>query len=228
MQIFNKYKEKYGYAIIPLLSTFLLNDLVYWGGMAIAGNRYHFDLTTNLDRRIPFVPGFVYIYLICYLFWIVNYVLAAGNGKDYFYRYLSADLTARLICFLFCVFFPTTNTRPELVGNSLSVHLLGWLYSIDKPANLLPSIHCMNSWFCYIAVRGRKDIPRWYRIFSFVFAWLIGLSTVFIRQHVVLDIAAGFLLAELMWQFFGKTKYYKNVRQFYEKINGKIREKLLK
>ena len=44
MQIFNKYKEKYGYAIIPLLSTFLLNDLVYWGGMAIAGNRYHFDL----------------------------------------------------------------------------------------------------------------------------------------------------------------------------------------
>ena len=65
MQIFNKYKEKYGYAIIPLLSTFLLNDLVYWGGMAIAGNRYHFDLTTNLDRRIPFVPGFVYIYLIC-------------------------------------------------------------------------------------------------------------------------------------------------------------------
>ena len=125
MQIFNKYKEKYGYAIIPLLSTFLLNDLVYWGGMAIAGNRYHFDLTTNLDRRIPFVPGFVYIYLICYLFWIVNYVLAAGNGKDYFYRYLSADLTARLICFLFFVFFPTTNTRPELVGNSLSVHLLG-------------------------------------------------------------------------------------------------------
>ena len=148
MQIFNKYKEKYGYAIIPLLSTFLLNDLVYWGGMAIAGNRYHFDLTTNLDRRIPFVPGFVYIYLICYLFWIVNYVLAAGNGKDYFYRYLSADLTARLICFLFFVFFPTTNTRPELVGNSLSVHLLGWLYSIDKPATLLPSIHCMNSWFC--------------------------------------------------------------------------------
>ena len=124
--------------------------------------------------------------------------------------------------------FRSTNTRPELVGNSLSVHLLGWLYSIDKPANLLPSIHCMNSWFCYIAVRGRKDIPRWYRIFSFVFAWLIGLSTVFIRQHVVLDIAAGFLLAELMWQFFGKTKYYKNVRQFYEKINGKIREKLLK
>ena len=159
MQIFNKYKEKYGYAIIPLLSTFLLHDLVYWGGMAIAGNRYHFDLTTNLDRRIPFVPGFVYIYLICYLFWIVNYVLAAGNGKDYFYRYLSADLTARLICFLFFVFFPTTNTRPELVGNSLSVHLLGWLYSIDKPANLLPSIHCMNSWFCILPCAAEKISP---------------------------------------------------------------------
>ncbi|MFQ9393415.1 MAG: hypothetical protein ACLR2E_03440 [Lachnospiraceae bacterium] len=45
--------------------------------------------------------------------------------------------------------------------------------------------------------------------FFFVFAWLIGLSTVFIRQHVVLDIAAGFLLAELMWQFFGKRNITK-------------------
>ena len=125
MQISKKFKGKYGYAVIPLLSTFLLNDLVYWGGMAIANNRYHFDLTTDLDRRVPFVPGFVYIYLICFLFWIVNYVLAAGNGKDSFYRYLSADLTARLVCFLFFVFFPTTNVRPELVGDSLSVRLLG-------------------------------------------------------------------------------------------------------
>ena len=117
MQIFNKYKEKYGYAIIPLLSTFLLNDLVYWGGMAIAGNRYHFDLTTNLDRRIPFVPGFVYIYLICYLFWIVIYAPAAGNGKGLFLplSFLQHP-TARLICFLSFVFFPTTNTRPELAG----------------------------------------------------------------------------------------------------------------
>ena len=103
---------------------------MYWGGRAIAGNRYHFDLTTNLDRRIPFVPGFVYIYLICYLFWIVNYVLAAGNGKDYFYGYLSAVLKALMLRFLFFVFFPTTNTRPELVGTSLSVHLLGPLHVV--------------------------------------------------------------------------------------------------
>ena len=139
MQIFNKYKEKYGYAIIPLLSTFLLNDLVYWGGMAIAGNRYHFDLTTNLDRRIPFVPGFVYIYLICYLFWIVNYVLAAGNGKDYFYRYLSADLTARLICFLFFVFFPTTNTGESAAFHPLHEQLV-LLYCRARPKRYPPLV----------------------------------------------------------------------------------------
>ena len=115
------------------------------------------------------------------------------------------------------------------MGDSLSVHAsLAGFIPMDKPANLLPSIHCMNSWFCYIAVRGRKDIPCWYRIFSFVFAWLIALSTVLIRQHVVVDIAAGFLLAEAMWQFYGKMKYYKNVRQFYEKINGIIRRKIAK
>ena len=47
MQICNKViRKNTAMRVIPLLSTFLLNDLVYWGGMAIAGNRYHFDLTT--------------------------------------------------------------------------------------------------------------------------------------------------------------------------------------
>ena len=228
MQICKRFLSKYGYAIIPLLSTFLLNDLVYWGAMALTRNWYHFDFTTDLDRMIPFVPEFVSVYFICYLFWIVNYVLAGGMRRDAFYRFLTADMAARLVCFLCFVLMPTTNVRPEFSGSGWAVKLVEWLYRVDQPANLFPSIHCMNSWFCYIAVRGRKDIPKWYQWFSCGAALAVAASTVFIKQHYLLDIAGGFLLAEIMWQLSWKVKYYENVRNCFEKINGQIRKKLLK
>lgn len=228
MQICKKFLKKYGYAILPLISAFLFNDLVYWGAMAITRDRYHFDFTTALDRRVPFVPGFVFVYFICYLFWIINYILSAGCGKEFFYRFLSADISARAICFLFYVLLPTTNVRPELTGGGLSVFLVRWLYQMDQPANLFPSIHCMNSWFCYIVVRGRKDIPVWYQRFSFFGAIVVAVSTVCIKQHYLLDIAGGFLLAELMWQLNWKSEYYKNVRVPFEKINCQLRKKFVK
>lgn len=227
MRICKKFFEKYGYALVPLLCTFLLNDLVYWGAMGITGNWHHFDFTTNLDRSIPFVPGFVYVYFICYLFWIVNYILAGGLEKDDFYRFLTADMSARLVCFLCFVLIPTTNVRPEISGSGVTAALVRWLYRVDQPANLFPSIHCMNSWFCYISVRGRKDIPRWYQWFSLAAALAVAVSTVCVKQHYLIDIAGGFLLAEIMWQLNRKLKYYENVRDSFEKINSQIRRKLV-
>ena len=228
MQICKKILQKYAYGIIPLLTTFLLNDVVYWGAMALCRNWHHYDFTTELDRMIPFVPEFVSVYFLCYLFWIVNYILAAGNGKEFFYRFLTADMSARCICFLFFVLLPTTNVRPTTDGNGIWICLMEWLYRMDEPVNLFPSIHCMNSWFCYIAVRGRKDVSKWYQHFSFWAAIAVAASTVFTKQHYLLDIAGGFLLAELVWQLNRKCNYYKNVRKVFEKINGNLSKKLVK
>lgn len=38
-----------------------------------------------------------------------------------------------------------------------------FVYAVDAADNLFPSIHCLVSWFCYIGLRGRRDIPVWYR-----------------------------------------------------------------
>ena len=76
-----------------------------------------------------------------------------------------------------------------------------------------------------MAARVSQDVGRKYNPSNYLLMHAMGPN---VAGVIGSAIAAGFLLAELMWQFFGKTKYYKNVRQFYEKINGKIREKLLK
>jgi len=50
------------WAVLPLLSIVLLNCMIYWGSASLTASRYHFDLTTELDRAVPLWPSFVWIY----------------------------------------------------------------------------------------------------------------------------------------------------------------------
>ena len=132
------------FAILPLLSCFGLNMLIYSGTMVMCADWYHYDLTTSLDQAIPLVPGWMYIYFGCFLFWTVNYIMVARinrNDPDTFYRFVAADMISRLVCGIIFMVFPTTNVRPEVTGTGFSVFLLQFLYGLDQPTNLFPSIH---------------------------------------------------------------------------------------
>ena len=69
------------YGIVPLLLALLWNSLAYNGARWIASGRYHYNIETVLDERIPFIPWTLVIYFGCYLFWGINYILIAGQGK---------------------------------------------------------------------------------------------------------------------------------------------------
>ena len=105
------------YGIVPLLLALLWNSLAYNGARWIASGRYHYNIETVLDERIPFIPWTLVIYFGCYLFWGINYILIAGQEKESVYRFFTADAISRIVCFCFFVLFPTTNTRPEIVAD---------------------------------------------------------------------------------------------------------------
>lgn len=77
--------------------------------------------------------------------------------KRHCYRFLMADWLAKAVCFICYVVYPTTNTRPEIVGSDIWAQLMRFLYSMDAADNLFPSIHCLVSWLCYIGIRGNKS-----------------------------------------------------------------------
>ena len=89
-------------------------------------------------------------------------------------------------------------TRPEITQTGPFYTLVSWMYFIDTPMiNLFPSIHCLESWICFRESIHLKDIRKWYAPFSFVFTMLVFASTVLIHQHVLIDIPAGVLVAEI-------------------------------
>lgn len=211
------------YGAFPVIFSFVFNCLVYSGSRMIAGGWYHHNIETGVDRSIPFVPEFLVIYFGCYVFWAVNYILIARQERRSVYQFFTGDFISRCVCLVSFLAFPTTNTRPLITGSGLWNQAALWLYSIDAADNLFPSIHCLVSWFCYLGIRGRKEIPRWYQSVSMVIAILVFASTLLTKQHVIVDVAGGILLAEFCFFIGRKTDLYRIYERFGSRIEQKIR-----
>lgn len=213
------------WGILPLLSAFALNMIVYSGAMSICADWEHHYITLPLDNMVPLVPGWIYIYFGCYLFWVVNYIMMARIHKDNpaeFYRFVTTDMMSRIVCGFFFFLLPTAIKRPEVIGDTFAHTLLRFLYSIDKPTNLFPSIHCLVSWMCYIGIRGNKRVPVWYRGFSCVFALLVVISTQTTKQHYLVDAVAGLLIAEILFALNKRIRAYRYVENFFNRIHLKL------
>ena len=192
--------------LIPLIITFCMNAVVYWGVPLLRTGIKTHNLSGPADEVIPFMPQFIIIYFGCYLFWVVNYFMASMREEKVKYQFFTADFYARLVCML--CFIWTQAVR--------------FLYTIDKPINLFPSIHCMASWFSCIAVRKNRKISSWYKAFSVLMTVLVVISTLALRQHVWQDAAAGILLAEVTWQISRRTNGWQIYRRLTEKIANKL------
>ena len=180
------------------------NCLCYWGATLIADESNTISLKTAVDEKVPFLPWTILIYFGSYLFWLILYderLKTAGRESN---RFFYADLFAKAVCFFIFVFMPTTIDRPAVNGSGFWNGWIRFLYAVDKPLNLFPSIHCMNSWLCWIGIRGRKDRNRLQKNVIMFIASAICVSTLTVRQHVIADGFGGILLAELSYLLTGR------------------------
>ncbi|NTV80028.1 MAG: hypothetical protein HGA24_01205, partial [Candidatus Aminicenantes bacterium] len=82
----------------------------------------------------------------------------------------------------------------------LSAKVLGFHNALDfhPGANKFPSFHVASVWISYLACR-RQRLGRWGDGAVFAGATIVTLSTLFVKKHLVLDVAAGVLLALAAW-----------------------------
>lgn len=156
------------------------------------------------DDRIPLVSVFIIPYIWSYIYWAMGPMVVSLCEREHFADYMAANLISCLSGVLVLAFFPTYMDRIaeglyEVAENpTIFDKLRQFWYSLDGTAmayNLLPSFHCINSTLCYLGVAGRKELPKWYRIYSLVTTLLIYASTVYVKQHYILDVFAGIALA---------------------------------
>lgn len=185
------------FAVIPLLAMIFSNITVYYGSRILNAvlDRPYADLTGNIDRITPVIPGFAVIYLIAFPFWYITYLLICRSDPDKCRATVIVNIGAKLFCGFLFVMFPTTNIRPQIAGTGIGETLLGMIYAMDSPDNLFPSIHCLESVFCFLLISDEPNVPKYIKRAAFLLAAAICLSTLFTKQHVLPDVMSGTAIA---------------------------------
>ena len=158
----------YYYAILPVAGTIVCNMLTYYGSRPITQGLPHCDLTLPLDRWIPFVPSAVSIYVLAFVSWVIGIWVIARESPAVCYEVLAGEQIAKLLCLVCFFLLPTTMERPEVPGSDPFSWLVRFIYQVDTPDNLLPSIHCLElavlSWGPPLP-EGGTGISNWHADF---------------------------------------------------------------
>ena len=173
----------------------------------------------RLDDYIPFVEGFVIPYCCWYpLLFCVGVYLMIHDVPE-FRRYMWFLIVGCGFSLLFCALFPNgQDLRPAAFPReNVYTHLLAGIYAADTNTNVLPSMHVIGSFAAAVASR-RSGLLRRYSPLIIVIAAGIGLSTVFVKQHSILDVFAGLAVALPIWWWLYLRKDRKEKKAKKEKL----------
>lgn len=185
---------------------FSLQLFVYLVPTAFTGILSFHDITLPVDSLVPFAPAFIIPYVLVYAEWVYCYLLAPLLERERFARFTAALIIGYLAVFVLFLAYPTTYTRPDTSGGGFFARLVGLIFGIDEPSRCMPSMHCFIGWMCWRLVHRQARVPKWMRITILCLALLTLPTTLLVKQHVLIDVPAGVLLAELSWFVAGKTK----------------------
>ena len=163
-----------------------------------------------IDRYIPFIE----VFIIPYLLWFV-YIAIAGiyfffREKESFCKLMYFGMIGMTIFIIVSYVYPNgQHLRPDLTnaGDSVFLNVVRFLYKIDTPTNIFPSMHVFNATASCIALyqneRCRKN--RIFTVAQIVLGASIVLSTMFLKQHSVADVMTALILNILCYQLFYKV-----------------------
>lgn len=144
-----------------------------------------------LDDIIPFCEWFLIPYYLWYPFMLVIGVyllLKDAQGFKKFMSFIGISFCAAIVIFL--VFPNGQNLRPaQFPRDNIFTRLISGLYTADTNTNVCPSLHVVGSLAVPFAAMHNKTLSRpAILIPTYLFAGLISISTMFIKQHSVVDV----------------------------------------
>lgn len=156
------------------------------------------NLSTVFDISIPFVRAFIIPYIAWYIFTYIVFIYIYQKDKKIYLKTIITYAACLVLSYLIFYFFQTTVPRPDLVGNDIFTNLVRLIYKFDKPFNCFPSIHVLSCYLIMKSIKQLKSQNNFVKPLIYFICMLIILSTLFVKQHVLLDILCAILLVEVV------------------------------
>lgn len=157
-----------------------------------------------LDDLIPFNEWFVIPYCSWFLLLVAVTALLWWKDTASYDKLCLMMFSGMTFCLIVYMLLPNgLDLRPtvEEIGRSNpAMWVMQLLWKADASVNVCPSIHCQSTACMAIAISESKlaEERPMLRPIALVWAALICLSTVFTKQHSVLDVVCGLTVA-VVW-----------------------------
>lgn len=207
-----KFFKNNSFYLKSVSAIFLINALIYFGIKLIIKD-YNI-ISTPLDEKIPFVPGFIYIYMIWYPFLIYSFYVIFKYNKEKYIKLILTTILSLLILYIFFIVFPSEVVRPEVNSfHDITSFVIYMVYKTDTPTCCFPSGHCL---LCFILLYNLLDnnrLPKKFKYPAIIINILIIISTLLVKQHVIYDVIGSFVLATINYYFVVNLKYFDEIKR---------------
>lgn len=171
--------------------------ILYFGVEALEGKPHNVE--SRWDKYIPFVPGWVFVYILWFPL-IALYPLALFGASAVLYgayiAAIAADIVLSLICYLV---YPTSFQRPAPPETAVGKVMRTVYRGSYKGLNCAPSMHCSMCYLVIVTAVLCPELSLEIRITAVALSFGIVLSTLYTKQHVLVDALSALPLAALCW-----------------------------
>ncbi len=155
-----------------------------------------------IDDLIPFAEVFLIPYLFWFVFLIGIHAYTMLFDVEAFKRLMVFIMVSYSITLLIYVLYPNSqNLRPvEFERDNAFTRFMAGYYQFDTNTNVCPSLHVIGSVATVAgAWKSRHFSSTGWRIAFSVTAFLISISTVFMKQHSILDVIYAIPVCAVAW-----------------------------
>lgn len=175
----------------------------------------------SFDDKIPFCEYFIIPYYFWFVFLIGMQIYAFFFDIPAFRNYINFTILTYTVTIIVYILFPNQQTlRPmTLPRDNIFSDIVAWMYNFDTNTNVCPSIHVLGSFAVYFSARKSKLFSGfWWRAAFLVMTVLISVSTVFLKQHSIIDIIAALVLCAVAYPFVYMPDRIKGIKSAFCKV----------
>lgn len=170
-------------------------------------------LNRRVDEFIPFCEYFIipYIFWVFYILGACIFMLFKANDKE-FHQFGITLITGMSLCLFICMVYPNgVQLRPQHLPDNIFGTIVNYLYISDTPTNVFPSIHVFNSLAVHISLTKCEALKNHHFIkcCSLISCILICMSTLFLKQHCVIDVIGACGLMVILYVLVYVANYKK-------------------
>lgn len=211
VSFYNKYIKDYMHCW--LFAAYLLFYLCVFSYVENRTGVFIHPIASKFDKLIPFCEYFIVPYYLWFLYIAIALVYFGfvSEEKGEAYRLIITLCIGMTLFLIISLVYPNGhNLRPTTFErDNIFVDLVRYLHKLDTPTNIFPSIHVFNSVAVASAIAKHPALKKRTILVhsSNLLAILIVCSTVFLKQHSIVDVVGALGLNTVCYRLIYVSKH---------------------